>query len=99
MARSPLLNKKPPLLTLVIGNQVSLIRAVFDIVSYSNEYYARMRSLPFPTWNVLVDSPDQIAIYLPIGVWAATLVILLRWQGEQVNRSTRTHEASAVRAG
>ena len=51
---------------------------VFDIVSYPKENYARMRSLPFPTWHELVESPDQIAIYLPIGVWATTLVILFR---------------------
>jgi hypothetical protein len=50
---------------------------LFDIVSYSNEYYVRMRSLPFPTWHELVGSPNQIAIYLPIVAWAATLVVLL----------------------
>jgi hypothetical protein len=69
---------------------------VFDIVSYPNEYYARMRSLPFPTWRELVESPDQIAIYLPIGVWAAALVILFRGKASRPNEPLEHMKASSA---
>ena len=70
---------------------------VFDVVSYSNEYYARMRSLPFPTWRELVESPDQIAIYFPIGVWAATLVILLHGKASRPTEPLEHTKASSAR--
>jgi hypothetical protein len=49
---------------------------VFDITSFPR--YAKMRSLPFPTWPELVAASDKIAIYSPIAVWAAALVVFLR---------------------
>jgi hypothetical protein len=69
---------------------------VFDIVCYPKENYARMRSLPFPTWHELVESPDQIAIYLPIGVWAVTLVILFRGKSSRPTEPLERTKASSA---
>lgn len=50
---------------------------VFDVLFYPSRYI-EMRALPFPTWHELAKSPIEIAIYLPIIIWAAALVFLLR---------------------
>ena len=71
---------------------------VFDMVSFPSEYYVKMRSLPFPTWYELAKSPDEIAIYLPIGVWAATLIVLLRGTAGRPTERWNTRKL-AVRAG
>lgn len=68
---------------------------LFDIVSYPSEYYARMRSLPFPTWRALVESPDKIAIYLPTAIWAAVLVILLRGKASGATGSLKHKKTSS----
>ena len=70
---------------------------MFDIVSYSIRIYVRMRSLPFPTWRELVELPDRIAIYLPIGVWAATLVILLHGKASRPTEPLEHTKASSTR--
>jgi len=62
---------------------------VFDLISYPSQNYVKMRSLPFPTWHDLANSPETIAIYLPFGVWAAVSVILFR--EKEVRRTEPGH--------
>jgi hypothetical protein len=70
---------------------------VFDMISFPSQYYVKMRSLPFPTWSELAESPEQVAIYLPIGVWAAALIILFHGKAVRRTESLGHTEARSTR--
>ncbi len=47
----------------------------FDVLYFPTHYYRSMRSLPFPRLGDLVRAPLLIAVYLPVAVWAAALIV------------------------
>jgi len=46
---------------------------LFDVVYFQAQFYARMRTLPFPGLDMLREAPILIGIYLPPFVWVSAL--------------------------
>ena len=46
---------------------------LFDVLYFQAQFYARMRTLPFPDLGMLREAPILIGIYLPPFVWVAAL--------------------------
>lgn len=50
----------------------------FDLVYFPSQYYAKTRSLPFPSLFDLAADRVQIVIYLPVAVCVATLMVVIQ---------------------
>lgn len=50
---------------------------LFDVVYFPVEYYRRMRTMPFPHLDTVLEAPAQIGIYLPFFVWLSALSVVL----------------------
>ena len=60
---------------------------LFDVVIFPAEFYAKMRSLPFPRLSSLHSDPAAFAVYLPLLVCAAAVPTIIalgryRWGNE-----------------
>jgi hypothetical protein len=65
---------------------------LFDVVYFPAEYYRRMRTMPFPSLDTVLEAPAQIGIYLPFFVWLSALSIVLLFR-----RSAKSPEAIGAR--
>jgi hypothetical protein len=65
---------------------------LFDVVYFQAQFYARMRTLPFPNLDTLLGAPILIGIYLPCVVWVSALFAVLFCR-----RSSSVPEATAAR--
>jgi hypothetical protein len=64
---------------------------LFDILYFQAQFYARMRTLPFPRLDMLREAPILIGIYLPPFVWVCTLFAAM-----SCRRSLSVPEAAAA---
>lgn len=65
---------------------------LFDVVYFQAQFYARMRTLPFPDLDMLLGAPVLIGIYLPLFVWVSALFAAVFCR-----RSSSVPEATAAR--
>jgi hypothetical protein len=64
---------------------------LFDVVYFQAQFYARMRTLPFPGLDMLREAPILIGIYLPPFVWVSALFAAMFCR-----RSSSVPEAAAA---
>jgi hypothetical protein len=65
---------------------------LFDILYFPAQTYRRMRTMPFPSLDTLLEAPTQIGVYLPFFVWLSALSTVLFCR-----RSPRNPEAIGAR--